>query len=436
MASLLIIRAPVALGFRESPEVRILTLIPFWIIIAKWLVSIPVAKRKRAFSRQLFFLYVAVAGLLGIAFIRTALNGVFPIQTVLGNLAIWVTIALFAICVFSAADAKSMHFRRAVFYALTLYVTSNVVLQIANVRSPQTLFLTSFPAVLLSSIGIQATRTLFPMASGLNSFGIVAGASLVAAATVLLHTGSSRALRSIAALSVISSIYAILLTDSRGALGFALVSILLLLVLRSRMPGSAGCLPLVSPIMPLVIIFSLTLIPRTTVQQLARSGAGLQNLNNRTLIWETALAELSDPKPIHLVGFGYRGQAVSGVSEDYIAIFGSFVDPSAVTTHNFLLQYVFEIGYVGMLLLVLLLSSLLRRQEVACRTFPSDPWIKVLMAITVYMILIGTIEAMLSPDFQIMFILLIYIITATGTITGIKAGEGNQPGRGFVSARS
>jgi O-antigen ligase len=65
------------------------------------------------------------------------------------------------------------------------------------------------------------------------------------------------------------------------------------------------------------------------------------------MIWGHMFDEFSNMKPIHLVGFGAFGPAVTGLCYDYGWMWS---EPELVALHNTYLQYLIDFGYIGLLI--------------------------------------------------------------------------------------
>ena len=90
----------------------------------------------------------------------------------------------------------------------------------------------------------------------------------------------------------------------------------------------------------------------SAVQSISRDSSDLATGNSRKFIYDAAARELSDFKPIHLVGYGEYGTYGSGLTRYYMKWFGyddEEVILNASVAHNTALQVIFDVGYIGLL---------------------------------------------------------------------------------------
>ena len=156
---------------------------------------------------------------------------------------------------------------------------------------------------MLTSIGINTNRVLFPTAGGLNSFGTTAGIRLVSSFIILTSKNRNRKLDKIIALfGGLSSLAIILLADSRGAIAYSFLIMLLNLFLPKMYYGLLRLIPIIAPLLPVVMITVLNLLPGTLISALSRSGSDLANMSNRLIIWDIILKQLSNFSWVNLIG--------------------------------------------------------------------------------------------------------------------------------------
>jgi O-antigen ligase len=411
---LFLIRLPVAIGFRQNPAVRLVFIMPL-LTITVYRLFVTLVQGKLHLDKPIFILFGLYSSFLSFAYLRTALSGVMPVSTVVGNWLIWLTIALFGLTFFGkSTDEKTRYqYRRGIFMAFGFYILLNFGLYLIGYHSPETLYTGNFKATLLANFGIAATRVIFPTASGINSFGTTIGVFLVASFAILKFKTSPKFDKVIALLGGLSSFCIILLTDSRGALAFSFFTIFMLLLLPKKLFPALKWLPFLTPLIPIGLFIFLNLLPGSITSILSRSQNDLANMSNRITIWNAIIQNLTSPQPDHLWGYGYRGQVVSEISSQYASLFSSYVSEEIASAHNFLLQSVLEVGYVGTGIFLLLLGLLLQRLALLAQQSKFDHTPTVLLFMLVYFILMGTTEATLSSDFQEAFTLFLLILFAT-----------------------
>jgi hypothetical protein len=344
---------------------------PFWFVIFKNLVLMPAMSlrqdrllwgRIKALNDRkvivflLLFVFLLVSG----AF-RGVLNRAVPFPTFVGILFQMVTLFLFAAAVFlpvrSQRDLKAIE--RAVLYGVCLFVLVNVVLYAAGVANPNVAWAPGGQSRLLALLGIASPRVLFPLASGTNFFGVIAGASVIAS-VYLFFTSRSIVARAILVFLGGVSLFAILACDSRGALAFTFVVLgafsLAPAFLRLRSEKWIVASPLIAPVILIVVTW---LPPELTVDVLARTNSfdvRRAVTTGRTEIWASAINELSEPKVQHVFGYGHYGHVSSGIGREYASLFtpGSGAAMQGFTLHNGALQYLIDHGYVGFVLVIVM----------------------------------------------------------------------------------
>jgi hypothetical protein len=332
-----------------------------------------------------------------------------------GHGLLWLTVlSLWAVAILKPENEASRHAAWAlVVDALGLYVVVNVLLQGLGVGASRSIFVNELdrPAVMLRAFGVNSQRILFPMAAGLTGFGGVAGAALVASVGNLMAIGSVRR-RIWSVLVGASSVFAILATDSRSAVLYAGVTVLLAFPLRKATRRIASYLP----ILPIAVSVSLALLAKGLgtsggLPDLARSTSDFLTLNSRTIVWSTALSNLGSPAPMHLIGYGYEGHFASGISAEYQYWFGSYVNPKRVGLHNAILQYVFDSGYLGGALFLFSFSIILRAfsKEAGAAGGRSG---NSQFALGVYLLLLGATDSAPTVYSQELFAIYLFLLVA------------------------
>jgi len=421
--SLLLLGFPSALGHRESPVVRLAFFSPILIVISKnifYLVWNSIHKiHKIHFNRLLLVLFIIYAGVESVAFIRAVLSNSFSTSAIMGSWLIWFSFALFGLLAFSNVNNVNVlqRFREAIYYSLILYVSLNAILNILGYKTPQVLYTSLFPSVMLKSIGIIANRVLFPTASGINTFGIIAGAAIVAS-SVLFFSSPNKIDRILGLLGIGLGVYGILLSDSRGAFLFALLTVLLSFPTFRIFTPFLRWLAVLIPLLPYTLIFALRFVPQSLSEILNRSSSsqGVEsNLSGRFVIWDAVLDNFNNFRFTHLFGFGYRGQVVSGISREYSHLFVSYLDAEMAGAHNFLLQTLLDTGYIGALIAICLITALLFVLGAHLKN-NQDHTVKILFFLLVYLVFAGVTETVLTPNHQELFAIFMLIWAAAGSL--------------------
>jgi len=225
-------------------------------------------------------------------------------------------------------------------YAVGLSGTVDVSEAAASDRINQTLGL----------LGITTTRISFPLTFGVNGFGAIAAVSMLICSFQATYTKGW--IRASALVLLPCTLAALAMTDSRGAMAYALLAGTFAYLTLKRPPlikltfiGIA-----LTPILPSLgyrlfhaanhgQMFSFMTRPGS---QGAKLGFG----TGRGDIWEAVLSHLTNPSFQHLIGYGAYGQTTSGVSKQYAWVFNE-LGSSHASCHNTFLQYIMDGGYIG-----------------------------------------------------------------------------------------
>jgi hypothetical protein len=113
--------------------------------------------------------------------------------------------------------------------------------------------------------------------------------------------------------------------------------------------------PILFFIIPVLFIFIVpALVDFEFIQQYARNSTDLFTLNGRVFIWIFALDEFTTFKYNHIFGYGFDGHFTSGSSLNWEFLFSSYHNSQRVHPHNTLLSALFDVGYLGVLIFIVL----------------------------------------------------------------------------------
>lgn len=427
---MLLIRFPVALGFRYNWMLRSIALPLIVAIIILNVLYIKKYKIVFSFHKWMLLFFALFLAFWIQAFIRTILKETgFPLLYDLLILTYIVVLCFYFFTIF--VIFRNMEDRsvlvKMVLYGYSIYILANLVLHVLGVQPENTLYLAEYPTQMLSHLGFPSNRILFPMADGINNFGLLTGAVMVGLMNILRKKlGAWEKIFIFLLILVCFSV--ILLTDSRGGLLFSILAIAITFIPRKGL-AVLKWIPFLGSTMPLLFsVFAPAFLAKyfgflnrssigwdsraTSPTELAcvesmKSSGNL--LSNRTVIWSKVVGGLSNFQPIHLIGYGFRGQITSGISAQYACLFASHIDSLMATSHNIWLQLILDIGYLGLLItLIFLILTMIRLQHFLEGEHQEYFG---LMGIVIYIIMIGSLEASVSPDFFEIFVLLIFIAT-------------------------
>ncbi len=342
-----------------------------WFVIAKNLVLLFGRDMNLVLSvkRYLFWPYVAFALLLYFALLRGYAVDSVSKEFLARHLVWWTTVFCFAAALFLVPRslATLVRLRRGIYWGVGLYVTFNVVLHFFGIESVReiTVWGSFGKATILSSLGLDSSRVVFATGTGPGPFGVVSALGFIAGSLIASDKSVKRTSRWLAAGICLISLYALLLSDSRAAVFWLLVTYLIMWLAIGKLDRFVVYLPPATIALPTIILSIAFFVANTQIGDELGRQAGANNvesLSNRNIVWETTLNELRDFEPIHLIGFGVQGQVASGVGTQYSKIFSANYahNIDKKTAHNYILQYILDMGYVGLLTFFLLTSRAIK----------------------------------------------------------------------------
>jgi len=434
--SILLWRFPISLGLRNDLLFRILFLFPFIIQIIIKFIYLNINKPPFLIDKKFLVVFLLYVAIWVVGFIRTI--SYYSTNSPSSNLDSFSLTAylltLIILCGFfflllacHTDNKKRKRLLQAIFYTFELYIAINFILFIFGIKSIELTYLTNYPAQMLSALGISLNRTMFSMAGGINSFGILPGAIMVGLFPLLI---SRRDLfsRIFLILVILIGMSVILLTDSRGSLIFSIIT-LVLMYIPPELFKIFRWSPILISFLPVfvLIVFPFLLDPRIDLFIRPRSEGNERNtsamitteckdylkqtrgfLSNRPFIWEMIIDDLHDFKITQIIGYGIRGQVVSGLSNSYSCLFSSFVRPTLASAHNSWLEIFLDYGYFGLVIILIFLITVIRKLSKFYEE-TKDELYKGMLACILYITLTGTLESSFSQDFYGIFIILLFI---------------------------
>lgn len=426
--SLVLIGAPALLGSTQgSPVVFLLTFTPFLAAI-----GVLLARPLRWRVNVWILVALAYVGLIVIAALRglyfEALSRNFTLREIV-QIGLLSTLSMFAF-LREPSDRHRERYLRALCWSPVVYVGVNVVLYYAGVAAPQSYKsdVLQVSATTLQSFGISLNRVQFPLASGVNSFGPICAIAFATSTTLALR-GQQRTLAIVGSLT---SLFAILAIDSRGALLFGLLAIGLVHFMPRARKRGFGPIALALPVLPLVLITTIGALSSTTGSLSRDRAADIATGTGRTFVWGAVIDTLTEPRLENLVGYGQNGQLTSGASVSYAYLFPGLVDPLLAPAHNMLLQTGLDLGWIGVPMVIVIAGVMLTRYG---RRSP-DPLYLALLAATLAMLGEGLVEVAGTtegPESFAWWILAIFpamraMDKGTVRVSGLEGGAGDVSG--------
>ncbi|MGZ8741245.1 MAG: O-antigen ligase family protein [Gaiellaceae bacterium] len=389
--SLLLIRLPSVVG----PGTGGLALIPAAVLLGAGQLFLQ-RPRRLTISTGLAAVYIAMLAVIAVAFFRAGQDG--GIYTQRGAITEGIAFLLLGSFVFNAILAEPDEEARrrrviALCFAPVAYVAVNELLYFGGVRAPinPAAIQNTGQGELLSLLGLSGQRVLFPYGEGLNGFGVMAGMSLVVS-VVALRTMTGR-VQLAGAAGVVASVYGLLAADSRGPFLFALAVCMALLAAPRVLRSGATGLPMVAPFAPAIIPAVLGLFAGTSVSStFARGNQDFASATGRTDVWSAVLDFLDHFQLQQLVGWGFGGQLSSEVSYTYSYVVSTNDRPEFATAHNFILQSILDVGYLGTaLFLTVFALGLYYAGKQLVNTTGSGA--NLVLGVLIYLLLAGTLES-------------------------------------------
>ena len=203
---------------------------------------------------------------------------------------------------------------------------------------------------LLEYIGINLQRSRFLIFNNFSYYSMMLGILFIGVNSMLLK-------RKFLKYSVILSVLiSFVILDARGPF-FALVIIIVFKSIFYRI-GSLGFFLFVFAIA--IIPFAYSLI---SIYFGLQSGDNLALVSSRDILWQAFFFNY-DPSLIQFVfGYGYLGQYISGISAEYEHLFINWGNSSQISLHNSYLQYIMDLGIIGVLLLYYIIRNTFKKIE-------------------------------------------------------------------------
>lgn len=308
-----------------------------------------------------FWLLAICIALLIVAVMRASISGALKAGDTLEQSLLWPTVLVAGLALMLIPKRESQPED-----ALWLIVECSGWFLIANLALVALGFENSASAAqargahteMLGYVGIDSFRHGFPLGSGVNGAGIAGGLGLVLGVLAAFRLFGKRSRNLFAIIMGCAGIAVMLQTDSRAAFLFAVFALLSCLAVPWRWLRLLRWLPLVSPVLPLVILaVSAWLGGAAGANAISRTSGDFATANGRQLIWGSIGLELLHFRPEHVIGFGFLGTAASGVVHSYSSLFGATFDETRLTAHNLLLQNILDVGYIGAFAFLLMTAS-------------------------------------------------------------------------------
>ena len=358
-------------------------------------------KRIISFRQKLLsFTSIIFLLIIVISIFRAHLFGIISIQLAANMICTWLTITLLIISIIprDIEIESRLNAIKYLLYAVNFYIAVNVILYFMGISGSGDIYNDRFGrAVVLGYFGLDMERILFPLAPGITSFGVISGLSFVISFNFFKNNIYSN--KTIAYLAILTSLFALITTDSRGAILAVILTLIFIKIytLFFRKNGKLIGLPTLLLVIMFSYYFLISMSNSSAVQSLSR---GEDIASGRTIIWLYAIDFIRDFNLSHLFGFGYMGHAASGLSEQYKYLFYGWntATPETVSLHNAMLQIFIDYGYLGTIIFIIILYYSLSYSH---RLYKKEKYLPIIsfLAIIIYL----TITGIFSLSYNIYF---------------------------------
>lgn len=387
--SVVLVRSPTVVGHKAISTAVVLA-----ILLAG--VAWTIRDHRSLADKRLAAIVFAFAGLVSITVLRGERAGVYGSQSrAIAQGASYLLVVSLAVLMVTSARDEAERRRRlaAIALAPAVYGTANALLFIASIQSAtadtdRVGLGTSEQAEILAKLGIFVSRVQLPLASGVTTAGVVAGAGLVAC--FFLRREVSRLICGPLAVGCVLSL---LWSDSRTSIAILIV-VAAFFTWNKRLIGARWIAPLI-PSLPFVVLAVLG-FTSTLVSSFSRSANDAYTLNGRVYIWSEAWRVIQHPTSAQVFGWGANGHISSGLSLHYAYVFGQNRGAFAFTTHNIAIQTIFDSGYFGLAVLVVAVFTVLSALSRASATDTSGA-VPAMSAVLLVCVLSGVTEV--SPSY-------------------------------------
>ncbi len=396
---------------RENILFQCMEIVLVCICIFAFLGSLIYFFRILKFNKLLFTTGALFFGLIVIGFYRT--SSLYPYLLV--QIFKVITLIVFALSARKILLSNHKAYLIHVLQGINVYLAINIVLWLVGIENPVDIYTKNFEAILLSSIGIDFFRVYYPLANSINPFGFVGGAGFVINISLIIEYFRNQKIWNlqlfVSILGLIISTFIMLTTDSRGAILFAIISSLGLLLTNYI---NKVCFVLMSMVSHLGFFFSNSqfLSNLKFLSRISRTNSDV--LSGRGIVWGAAQKFLNDFNVMHIFGYGSSGHEISGVVDEYNFQFQSYINKSNISLHNYLLQTIFDYGYIGIIVSYGFVITL------AIKTIKLDSKLedlgyKSLFVLLIYIILAGSVSVTPTIYSSELFYIIPFIWVALST---------------------
>lgn len=405
----------VCLSANFLDKIKLIVPLSFSFCLLVYIASVDFNGLKRAvYKSQLLLGFVC---LVSIAILRTNL----PDQTTLAVAYKFLTLFVFyfnTIYILTAliSDESYRRILKLILFPFFVFGCLNIFFYIVGIGNE----VSEIPSVLAQLMGLPINRTKMFLVSGINSYGVVNGFSL-AVALLCFYFKVFKPKTSIIYI-VVFFIIAVL-TDSRGAIIFALISIILSVLMNNRRRFiSLKLLPIVLIFAPILLVLLLPQIASSSFfTNVSRDGNDIASGNARFIIWGLVGNDFVNGTTLTFFGLGEGGIYRSDSLISLTILFEGLEDSAGkvlLHPHNSLIAMILDYGILTLLsfisLLVVGIKGLIKNWNVNYKLYTISS------AMLIYLILIGSTESFIGFYYQNVIIVYLFVLCLLFALSSMK----------------
>lgn len=227
-------------------------------------------------------------------------------------------------------------------------------------------------AAIFSLLGINSTKVVFPLYpySHTNFVGSFGGFLVVLSLGYIQNVKNLSSTKKMTLwIYLMVGMVVTIMGDSRGTVfGVVFAVFILYFFIKIKKYRLLKYSVLVVPISHVLFIFTLQFAANSSFgSEISRGKNDLATGNSRKFIYMAANLELARFKPIHMIGYGEYGIYGAGLTKYYMNKFGYETKEKKLISsvaHNTSLQAIFDIGYIGLFVYLLLLFVFFSQSQI------------------------------------------------------------------------
>lgn len=334
--------------------------------------------------RLKFFKSDIINVLFGVALLRSFLAGVMPFTTFL-----YVFFVLILTIIMVKIDVQKRDFWKSIIYAGLIIISINLFFYSIGITSEIFKHKRTNEVRILSYLGIFVQRVNFLLFNNFAYYSMFVCLTAIGFWHIIKIGFKSKLVFTI--LAIIS----LLLLDARGPF----LSLVLILIFRERLYKirSKTVYALLAAVIIIPFIYSIVS---------AYFGLGdeenFELASSRDVIWGIFIQNYLPGPSEFLFGYGYLGQYISGISKHYEFLFEEWSNGAQISLHNSYLQYLVDLGVIGIIFLFITLKSTISKIDDL-----KVPYLKLLL---VYLVIGGVSEMSIQINNLISFLFFIAVV--------------------------